>query len=183
MSLVDYYYDFPWLEGAIYRLYKNIGILEDPDMDFGNAIELLFSKYSPQLEEYLMDFFNAVLHSQEILDIKQNKYDEIHLAMYPIVRIIGQYFSNNVLNNAIGNIYAKTFYHQIEVIRKRSNHRAFIYRLLVNIAQNLDFNCIQNTDDPSKRRTSKFRTYFKNLPFCVYYIDYLKISSRLKDTR
>ncbi|NVM35197.1 MAG: hypothetical protein HWN81_06355 [Candidatus Lokiarchaeota archaeon] len=157
---------YPWLPSL--KIYYSDIASKNP-LDFIN--EIFTSDKSEDLKRRVLTIFNDAFNNIE--QLTEYELDEINIYVYLILKIILYILNNKIISNRIANIYSKTTYNELN--KENEYNLYFIY-------QDLDLE-VRYEEQPItykklvvKEQQEIFKTNFK-----ISYLDYLKLSSHLKD--
>ncbi|MFX1497257.1 MAG: hypothetical protein ACFFBH_07005 [Promethearchaeota archaeon] len=158
--------DYPWLNS--FENYHEEMAQQDPDI----FISKVFSK-SPEINLYEMisKFFNAAFDNlEEITDFNLSK---ISVELYLILRILLYIFSDNRITNRVANLYSKLIYSEL---KNESDYNLFY------ICQDLNIN-LKYLEHERTYRIIYDKNQHEELKsrFLIHFIDYLNLSTNLKD--
>jgi len=156
---------YPWLP-SLKKVYEDIGN-QDP-LKFTMSV---LSKQKNNLKERILNLFEATFNNIEF--IENYKIDETNIYLYLMLRILLFILNNDILTNRIANLYSKIQYDEL-----LGENDFNLYKILQDL--NLDIKYYQI---PIKYRVNKIKdqTEVLRTNFRIHYIDYLKLSSNLRD--
>ena len=156
---------YPWLP-SLEKLHSDIA-LKDP-IDFIND---LFTSENDFLYDRILEFFKGAF--EKIEQFSYYKDDEINIYLYLLLKILLFILDNNQISNRIAELYSKITYSELN--KENESHLYYIYHDL-----NLD---VVYEQEPTtyKKRILKDQIEIMQTNFKIYFIDYLKLSSRLRD--
>jgi len=157
---------YPWLP-SLKTYYADLASLNP-----GDFIEEIFSKYEDGVvEERILEIFNASFDNLE--QISTSHEDDLGVYVYLITKILLFALGDRMITNRVANLYSKVNY------SKLSQENVFN---LYYICHDLGIDLLYNEDAWKfgvtiiKQQTQVKKTHFK-----LYYIDYLKLASSIKD--
>ncbi|TXT63803.1 MAG: DNA primase large subunit PriL [Promethearchaeota archaeon] len=156
---------YPWLP-SLKRIYYDISN-QDP-LEFTKN---LLNQENLELVDRLLDFFMATFNNVEY--IKNYKFDETNIDLYILLRIILFVLNIDPITNRIANLYSKIQYNEL------INENDFN---LYKIFQDLDLD-VKYYQIPIQYRIKKVKdqTEILKTNYRIHYVDYLKLSSKLRD--
>ncbi|MFX1575168.1 MAG: hypothetical protein ACFFB0_20725 [Promethearchaeota archaeon] len=156
---------YPWLP-SLEKLYSDIAF-KDPIEFFDD----LFTPKNDYLYERILEFFKGAF--DKIEQFSYYKDDEINIYLYLLLKILLFVINDNQISNRIAELYSKITYSELN--KENESNLYFIYHDL-----NLD---VIYEQEPTvyKKRILKDQIETIQTNFKIHYIDYLKLSSRLKD--
>ena len=157
---------YPWLPSK--KDYYSDIASKDP-FDF---IKEILGKYSNgELEGRTFNIFKSAFQNLE--EIREYRNDELNVYLYSILKILLYILNNKPIANRIANIYSKQTYKLLEVENDFN---------LYEICKDLNIN-FQYYDVPIEYKLiiDKDFSSSKKTNFSIYYIDYLKLASGLRD--
>ncbi len=163
-QLINHY---PWLP-SLKKYYSDIA--EKPPAEF---ISEVFSKdFSDEIKSRLLKLFQAAFENLE--DISEYKVDSLNVYVYLMLKILLYVLDNQVITNRIANLYSKITYKEL----LKENSDADLY----DICQDLELK-ITYHDPPVKYGVNLVKDQREELKtnFKIHFIDYLKLSSNLRD--
>ncbi|MFX0031913.1 MAG: hypothetical protein ACFE8E_03895 [Candidatus Hodarchaeota archaeon] len=157
---------YPWLNS--FEKYHKDMAPQDPD-DF---ISNVFSKY-PQLNLYelISKFFDAAFENLE--EISGFNISEISVELYLVLRILIYMLSDNRITNRVANLYSKLVYSKL---KNENDHNLFYICHDLNI----DIKFIES-EKTYRIIYDKNQYEMLSTNILIYFIDYLKLSTNLKD--
>jgi len=158
---------YPWLPSL--KLYYS----EIADKLPSEFITDIFAKAeSKQISDRVFTIFESAFNNLE--DIPKMKEDNVSVYVYILLNIFVYALNNKIITNRIANLYSKNAYTKMESDNSLSN--------LYDICQDLKLN-IKFYDPPEKFgiKILKDNRERKITNFTIYYIDYLKLASHLRD--
>ena len=158
---------YPWLPSL--KLYYS-DIADKLPSEF---ITDIFNKVeSKQISDRVFTIFESAFNNME--DIPKMKEDNVSVYVYILLNIFVYALNNKIITNRIANLYSKNAYTKMESDNSLSN--------LYDICQDLKLN-IKFYDPPEKFgiKILKDNRERKITNFTIYYIDYLKLASHLRD--
>ncbi|MFX1312736.1 MAG: hypothetical protein ACFFHD_09005 [Promethearchaeota archaeon] len=156
---------YPWLN-SLEKLYSDIA-LKDP-IDFINDIFISENNY---LYDRVLEFFKGAF--EKIEQFSYYKDDEINIYLYLVLKILLFILDNNHISNRIAELYSKITYSELN---KENDSN------LYNIYQDLNLEVIYEQEPTIyKKRVLKDQIEVLQTNFKINFIDYLKLSSHLKD--
>jgi len=161
-ELVQHY---PWLP-SLKIIYQDIA--NQNPLKF---IKRVFFNKKSNLKERILDLFTAAFNNIE--NIGNYKEDETNIELYLILRIILYALNVDALTNRIANLYSKVQY--TELMNENDSN---LYKIFQDL--NLDVKYYQI---PIKYRVNKVKDQIEILEtnYRIHFIDYLKLSSKLRD--
>ncbi len=129
-------------------------------------------KYSNgELEARTFDIFKSAFQNLE--EIRDYRDDELNVYLYTILKILLYVLNNKLIANRIANIYSK---HSFKLLENESDYNIY------EICKDLDIN-FQYYQKPIEYKLiiDKNFTSSKKAHFSLYFIDYLKLASGLRD--
>ncbi|MFW9971098.1 MAG: hypothetical protein ACFFDF_12965 [Candidatus Odinarchaeota archaeon] len=157
---------YPWLP-SLNKYYSDIA-LKNP-LDFLN--EILSSNKSKELKTRILSLFIDAFNNTEY--ISDYSFDETNIYIYLILRILLYVFNDKIISNRVANLYSKTTF---DKLNKENEY------ILYYIYKDLDLNVIYE-EKPTiykkivlKNQEEIYKTNFK-----IFFIDYLKLASNLRD--
>ncbi|MBD3213648.1 MAG: hypothetical protein GF311_13650 [Candidatus Lokiarchaeota archaeon] len=156
---------YPWLP-SLKRIYYDISN-QDP-LEFTKN---LLSQDNLELVDRLFDVFMAAFNNAEY--IENYNFDETNIDLYLLLRIILFVLNIDPITNRIANLYSKVQYNEL------INENDFN---LYNIFQDLDLD-VKYYQIPIQYRIKKVKdqTEILKTNYRIHYVDYLKLSSKLRD--
>lgn len=164
-DLFDLVKRYPWLP-SLERYYSKMAS-QDP-MDF--ITEIFTSDNSADLFERTLEFFQAIF-----INIEEFSFfmDEINIQFYVLLKILSYTLDNKLISNRIANLYSKIVYDELN--KENEYNLYYIYK-------DLSLNVIYEQKPVIYRKTViKDQQEFQKTNFKIHFIDYLKLSSKLKD--
>ena len=158
---------YPWLP-SLKLQYSDIA-----DKLPSEFISDIFSKSdSEQISERVLLIFESAFNNLE--DIPNPKDENLSIQVYILLKILVYALNNKIITNRIANIYSKDAYRKME----RDNSESDLY----NICQDLELR-VNFYDEPKNFgiKILKDIRERKITNFTIYYIDYLKLASNLRD--
>jgi len=158
---------YPWLP-SLKLQYSDIA-----DKLPSEFISDIFSKGdSKQISDRVLLIFESAFNNLE--DIPNPKDENFSIQVYILLKILIYALNNKIITNRIANIYSKDAYRKMESDNSVSN--------LYDICQNLELK-VKFYDPPEKFgiKILKDIRERKITNFTIYYIDYLKLASKLRD--
>jgi len=158
---------YPWLP-SLKNFYEDIG--EKPPSEF--ISEIFGNTNSIEIAERVLKIFEAAFNNLE--EIPSYKIDNLNVYVYLLLKILLYALNNKMITNRTANLYSKNAYNDIEKENNESN--------LYNICQDLGLK-IRFHDPPMSYglKIIKDHREVKRANFSIYYIDYLKLTSNLRD--
>ena len=158
---------YPWLPSL--KLYYS-DIADKLPSEF---ITDIFNKAeSKQISDRVFTIFESAFNNLE--DIPNPKDENLSIQVYILLKILVYALNNKLITNRIANIYSKDAYRKMESDNSESD--------LYNIC--LDLKLRVNYYDPPEKfgfKILKDNRERKITNFTLYYIDYLKLASKLRD--
>lgn len=157
---------YPWLP-SLEECYS--------DISSKNPIEFIHEIFTSEKVELLktriLNIFNAAFENIEL--IQDYTADDINIYLYIILRILLYVLDNKSISNRIANLYSKTTYNELNEDRDYN---------LFKIYQDLNLEVIYEEESIIyKKRVIKDQEEIFKTNFKIFYIDYLKLASNLKD--
>ncbi len=157
---------YPWLP-SLKEYYSDIEA-KDP-VDFIN--EVFSSDNHYDVNKRILNIFELSFENVEIFP--NYTQDDINIYLYLSLRILLYVLDNKVITNRVANIYSKTTYNELN---KESDYNLYY------IYQDLNLDVIYEQEPIIyKKIILKDQIEIKDTNFKIHFIDYLKLSSRLKD--
>ncbi|MHA2390378.1 MAG: hypothetical protein ACXAEX_00275 [Promethearchaeota archaeon] len=163
-ELVNHY---PWLP-SLKTYYSEIAS-KSPSA----FISEVFSKgFGEELKQRILSFFRAAFENLE--EISDYKSDELNVYMYLLLNIFLYALDNQLITNRIANLYSKISYN--ELINEKNDAN------LYNICQDLGLR-FRYYDPPINFGVNVVKDQHQKLEsnFIIHFIDYLRLSSNLRD--
>ncbi|MFX0153724.1 MAG: hypothetical protein ACFE9Q_04275 [Candidatus Hodarchaeota archaeon] len=157
---------YPWLP-SLKKYYSGIAS-EDP---FSFINEIMTSEKNENLKLKILNLFNDAFNNVE--KMTDYDFDESNIFIYLILRILLYILNNKILANRVANIYSKTTYSELN--KENEYNLYYIYRDL-ELDVIYEKNQITYKKIVVKDQKELYKTNFK-----ISYIDYLKLTSNLKD--
>jgi len=158
---------YPWLP-SLKRLYSNIA-----DKLPSEFISDIFSKSdSKQISERILIIFESAFNNLE--EIPNLKDENLSIQVYILLNILVYTLDNKLITNRIANLYSKDAYSKME----RDNSESALYDICLDLELRVNFY------DPPIRYGNKMLKDNREKQvtnFTIYYIDYLKLASNLRD--
>jgi DNA primase large subunit len=158
---------YPWLP-SLKRLYSDIA--DKPPSEF---ISDIFSKSnSKQISERILIIFESAFNNLEA--IPNLKDEKLSIQVYVLLKILVYTLDNKLITNRIANLYSKDAYSKME----RDNSESALYDICTDLELRVNF------FDPPIRYGNKMLKDNREKQvtnFIIYYIDYLKLASNLRD--
>ncbi|MBY9016337.1 MAG: hypothetical protein KGD68_11640 [Candidatus Lokiarchaeota archaeon] len=158
---------FPWLP-SLKLHYSDIA-----DKLPSEFITDIFSKSdSQQISECVFIIFKSAFNNLE--DIPKMKEDNLTVYVYILLNILVYALNNKLITNRIANLYSKNVYSKMEKDNSESN----LYYICLDLELRVNF-----YDPPIKfgNKMLKDNREKQVTNFAIYYIDYLKLASNLRD--
>ena len=158
---------YPWLPSL--KLYYS-DIADKLPSEF---ITDIFSKSdSQQISECVFIIFKSAFNNLE--DIPKMKEDNLTVYVYILLNILVYALNNKLITNRIANLYSKNVYSKMEKDNSESN----LYYICLDLELRVNF-----YDPPIKfgNKMLKDNREKQVTNFAIYYIDYLKLASNLRD--
>ena len=163
-DLVDRY---PWLPS-----------LKFYDSDFADKLHTefisdIFSKSNSRLiSDRVLKIFESAFNNME--DIPNLKDESLSIHVYLLLNILVYALNNKLITNRIANLYSKNAYNKME----RDNSESDLYYICLDLELRVNF-----YDPPIQYGTKMLKDNREKLVtnFTIYYIDYLKLASNLRD--
>ncbi|MHA2130572.1 MAG: hypothetical protein ACW99L_11410 [Promethearchaeota archaeon] len=157
---------YPWLP-SLKKYYSTIAS-KDP-IDF--ITDIFTSDNSTDLFERTLEFFQSALANIEDFSVFMD--DEINIHFYLLLRILSYILNNKQIANRIAELYSKIVYKRLNKERDFNLH--YIY-------QDLNLNVDYQQEPVIYRKTViKDQQEFQKTSFKIHFIDYLKLSTKLRD--
>ncbi len=157
---------YPWLP-SLKEYYSDIES-KDP-IDFIN--EIFSSDNYHEVNKRILNLFELSFENIEIFP--NYTQDDINIYLYLLLRILLYVLDNKIIANRIANLYSKTTYNELN---KESDYNLYY------IYQDLNLDVIYEQEPIIyKKIILKDQIQIIQTNFKIYFIDYLKLSSRLKD--
>ena len=157
---------YPWLP-SLKTYYSDIAS-KDPKTFIK---EIFTSDKFKDLKPKVLNLFNDAFNNIEY--ISDYSFDETNIYVYLILRIILYILNNKIISNRIANIYSKTTY--IELNKENEYNLYYIYK-------DLDLDVIYEQNQIIyKKIVLKGQQEIYKTNFKIFYTDYLKLASHLKD--
>lgn len=157
---------YPWLP-SLEKYYSDISS-KDP-IDFFKEISK--SENYDEIKTRILNIFNTAFTNIEL--IPDYKPDEINIYIYIVLRILLYVLNNKSISNRVANLYAKTINKELDEDKDYNLYE--IYKDL-----KLDVHYEENPTIYKKRIVKDQQELFKT-NYTIYFIDYLKLASNLKD--
>lgn len=157
---------FPWLPSKD-EYYSKIA---DP-VDF--ISDILNSEKFNEIDKRILLLFESAFQNLEYFS--EYKPDEINIYLYILLRMLLEILDERTISNRVANIYSKTTFRELN---KESEYNLYyIYKDL-----NLD---VLYEEKPIIYKKNIIKDQYEILKtnFRIYYIDYLKLSSKLRDNK
>ena len=158
---------YPWLP-SLKIIYSNIA-----DKTPSEFIIDIFSKdNSKQISERVFTIFESAFSNKE--EIPKGKDDNSSVYVYILLNILVYALNNKIITNRIANLYSKNAYNKLE----RDNSESNLYDICQDLALRVKF-----YDPPEKFGNKILKDNREKLEtkFTIYFIDYLKLASNLRD--
>jgi len=158
---------YPWLPSL--KLYYS-DIADKLPSEF---ITDIFSKSdSKQISERVFTIFKSAFNNLE--DIPKMKEDNLTVYVYILLNILVYALNNKLITNRIANLYSKNAYSKME----KDNSESDLYYICLDLELRVNF-----YDPPIKfgNKMLKDNREKQVTNFAIYYIDYLKLASNLRD--
>jgi len=133
----------------------------------------IFSKSnSKQISERVLLIFESAFNNLE--GIPDPKEENLSIQVYILLKILVYALNNKMITNRIANIYSKNAYGKME----RDNSESDLYNICLDLELRVNF-----YDPPIQFGNKMLKdTREKQVTnFTIYYIDYLKLASNLRD--
>ncbi|MFX1599637.1 MAG: hypothetical protein ACFFB6_03485 [Promethearchaeota archaeon] len=157
---------YPWLP-SLKTYYSDIAS-KNP-LDF--LKEIFSSDKSRDLKLKILNIFDEAFNNIE--QISDYEFDETNIYVYLILRILLYILNNKILSNRVANIYSKTTYNELN--KENEYNLYYIYKDL-NLKVIYEEKPVIFKKIVVKNQQEIYRTNFK-----IFFIDYLKLTSNLKD--
>ena len=158
---------YPWLPSL--KLYYS----DIDDIQPSEFISDIFSKSnSKQISERVLIIFESAFNNLE--DIPINKDETLSIQVYILIKILVYALNNKSITNRIANLYSKNAYSRMAIANSESD--------LYDICKDLELRV--NFYDPPIQFGNKMLKDNREKQvtnFTIYYIDYLKLASNLRD--
>ncbi|MFX1456707.1 MAG: hypothetical protein ACFFDB_15145 [Promethearchaeota archaeon] len=163
-ELVNHY---PWLP-SLKRYYSEIS--EKPPTDF--VSEVFTRDIGHEIKERLLKLFEAAFNNKE--DIPDYVSDKLNVYVYLLLKIFIYVFNDRIFANRLANLYSKITYNELE----NENDDSILYYICEDIG--LKFNYY---DPPISygKKIVKYQQEKLETNFTIHYIDYLRLTSNLRD--
>ena len=158
---------YPWLP-SLKVYYSDIA-----DKQPSEFISDIFSKSdSKQISERVLLIFESAFNNLE--EIPNLKNEGLSIQVYILLNILVYALDNKLITNRIANLYSKDAYSKMEIDNSLTN--------LYDICQDLELR-IHFYDPPEKFGKKILNDVREKLEtnFTIYFIDYLKLASNLRD--
>ncbi|UCD00896.1 MAG: hypothetical protein JSV23_08410 [Promethearchaeota archaeon] len=157
---------YPWLP-SLEEYYSDISS-KDP-LEFIH--EVFKSDKVGFLKKRILSIFNAAFENIEL--IQDYAADNLNIYLYIILRILLYVLDNKSISNRIANLYSKNTYNELNEDRDYN---------LFKIYQDLNLE-VKYEEEPIiyKKRVIKDQEEIFKTKFKIFFIDYLKLASNLKD--
>ena len=158
---------YPWLP-SLKVYYSDIA-----DKLPSEFISDIFSKRdSKQISEHVLIIFESAFNNLE--EIPNLKNENLSIQVYILLNILVYALDNKLITNRIANLYSKDAYSKME----RDNRESDLYNICLDLELRVNFYDppIQYGNKMLKDTREKQATNFT-----IYYIDYLKLASKLRD--
>ena len=158
---------YPWLPSL------KVQYSEIADKQPSEFITDIFSRSnSKQISERVRLIFESAFNNLE--DIPNPKGENLSIQVYLLLKILTYALNNKMITNRIANLYSKDAYSKME----RDNSESDLY----NICLDLDLE-VKFYDPPIKYGNKMIKDHREKQEtnFTIYYIDYLKLASNLRD--
>jgi DNA primase large subunit len=158
---------YPWLP-SLKRFYSDLA--DKPPSEF---IADIFSKSdSKQISERLLLIFESAFNNLE--NIPNPKDENLSVYVYFLLNILVYSLNNKLITNRIANLYSKNAYSRME----RDNSESDLYDICKDLELRFNF-----YDPPIQfgNRMLKDNREKQVTNFSIYFIDYLKLASNLRD--
>jgi DNA primase large subunit len=164
--MFDLIKQYPWLP-SLEEYYSDISS-KDP-IEFID--EIFSSEKVGLIKTRILSIFNAAFDNIEL--IQDYTADDVNIYLYIVLRILLYVLDNKSISNRIANLYSKTTYNELN---KDSDYNLF------EIYQDLKLD-VKYEEPPViyKKRIVKDQQEIFKTNFKIYFIDYLKLASNLKD--
>ncbi len=130
----------------------------------------IFSKSdSKQISEHVRIIFESAFNNLE--DIPNPKDENLSIQVYILLNILVYALNNKMITNRIANLYSKDAYSKME----RDNSESDLYNICLDLELRVKFY------DPPIKYGNKMLKEIRETNFIIYYIDYLKLASNLRD--
>ena len=158
---------YPWLP-SLKKYYAELG--EKPPSEF--ISDIFANPESVQITKRVFKIFEAAFNNLE--EIPDYSVDRLNVYVYLLLKIILYALNNKLITNRAANLYSKNAYSDIEKENDDFN--------LYNICQDLKLR-IKYFPEPEKYgiKIIKDHKEIRKTRFTIYYIDYLKLASNLRD--
>jgi len=157
----------PWLP-SLKTYYSDIG--DKPPAEF---IAEIFSKdISNEIAERVLIVFQSAFNNLE--DIPGKKNDNLNVYVYLLLKIILYTLNNKIITNRTANLYSKSAYNDME----RENSESNIYDICHDLGLKINF-----YEKPREYGIKIVKDHREklNANFSIHYIDYLRLTSNLRD--
>ena len=163
-ELINHY---PWLP-SLKIFYSDIA-----DKAPTEFISEVFSGDSvTEIKSRLINLFEAAFENKE--EISDYKIDRLNVYVYLILKIVLYVLNDKIITNRIANLYSKINYNELQ----KDNNKADLYDIGKDLK--LDINYFQ---PPVKFGVNLVKDQREPLKtnFTIYFIDYLRLASKLRD--
>jgi DNA primase large subunit len=158
---------YPWLP-SFKRLYSDIAS-KNPS----KFVSEVFSEESGnELKQRILKLFEAAFQNLE--EISDYKTDKLNVYVYLLIKIFLYAIDNRMITNRIANLYSKITYN--DLIKK--NNDSNLYDICKDLGLEIRYNSspIMFGTRVVKNQVEKLET-----KFTLHYVDYLKLTSNLRD--
>ena len=158
---------YPWLP-SLKIFYSNIA--DKTPSEF--IIDIFSKSNSKQISDRVFEIFDSAFNNLE--DIPNLKDESVSVQVYILLNILVYTLNNKIITNRIANLYSKNAYNKMEKDNSLSN--------LYDICKDLELR-VNFYDPPEKFGNKILKDNREKLEtnFTIYYIDYLKLASNLRD--
>jgi len=133
----------------------------------------IFSKSdSKQISERVFTIFESAFNNLE--DIPKMKEDNLTVYVYILLNILVYALNNKLITNRIANLYSKNAYSKME----KDNSESDLYYICLDLELRVNF---YNPPIQFGNKMLKDNREKQVTNFAIYYIDYLKLASNLRD--
>ncbi len=166
-DIYDIIKKYPWLP-SLKDYYSEIA-LKDPSEFISEAFS---EQFGNELKERILELFYAAFDNLE--EISEYKTDSLNIYTYFLLKILLYALDNQMITNRVANLYSKITYNKLI---KEKNHST-----IYDICQNLGLR-IKYYNPPVNYGKIIIKDQHQNLVtnFMVHFIDYLKLTSNLRD--
>ncbi|MFX1314101.1 MAG: hypothetical protein ACFFHD_16055 [Promethearchaeota archaeon] len=157
---------YPWLNS--FKEYHPEIALKDP-IEFISEVLLKYPQL--ELQKKIIKFFTAAFENQE--EIPSFSLDEISIDFYLLLKIFSYVFSDKRITNRIANLYSKLMNSELQKERPAN---------LIDICLDLGLDVSDKANEEVYRIVYDKNQYVEyKTKFIIHFIDFLKLSTNLKD--